>query len=247
MKAFRFALSFLTILPGGIKGKVDDKVFGASIKYFPVVGAVLGLLLAGIYLLVSIWLPQLAASVIVVVSLIILTRALHMDALADTFDGLFGGRDKEHMLAIMKDSRVGSFGVVAIVAGVALKISLLTAVPTALQIGTLIAFPVLGRWAAAIASGTQPSARANGGLGSLFAERARSWELILSSAVAFSIVGAVLWMRAVAAPIAIIAAAVFPVVYIALVKRKIEGMTGDTLGALIELTEITVLFAMALL
>lgn len=247
MKAFRFALSFLTIFPGGIKGEVDEKVFGASIKYFPVVGALLGLILAGIHLLVSTRMSQPAASVIVVISLIILTRALHIDALADTFDGLLGGRDKEHMLAIMKDSRVGSFGVATIAATFALKFSLLAAIPAALTTGSLIAFPVLGRWAAAIAASTQPSARPGGGLGSLFAEQARPWEPVLSSIIAFAIVGITLWTRPAAALLAVGTAGAFLVIYVFLIKRKIEGMTGDTLGALIELTEIAVLFAMALL
>ncbi|MHB8841728.1 MAG: adenosylcobinamide-GDP ribazoletransferase [Candidatus Aquicultor sp.] len=247
MKAFRFALSFLTILPGGIRGEVEERVFGDSIKYFAVVGAILGLLLAGVHLLIATRVAQPAASIIVVASLVALTRAFHVDALADTFDGLFGGRDKEHMLAIMKDSRVGSFGVAAIVVAFALKFSLLAATPAALTVGTLIAFPVLGRWAAAIATSTQPSARPGVGLGSLFAERARPWELILSSAIAFAIVGVALWTRPVAALAAVGIAGAFLVIYVYLVKRKIGGMTGDTLGALIELTEIAVLFAMALL
>jgi len=241
METFRLALSFLTIIPVGVEDEADSAAFGRSIKYFPLVGLVIGAVLAAVYLLVSSRIVSPAADLVVIVALIALTRAFHLDAVADTFDGLFGGRDKEHSLAIMKDSRVGSFGVAAIVAVIGLKALLLFAIAGDLKLAAIIVFPVIGRWAASYAMSTQPKAR-NEGLGALFAEGAGYAELVWASIITIVVAGIALGLLA---PAALLTAVVFAMFYAAFVKRKIDGMTGDTVGALIELTEIAVLMALA--
>lgn len=243
MQPFRLALSFLTVVPVGLSQEVSAQDFGKSIKYFPVVGLIIGLVLAALNSVISERLPELAVDMALVVMIIVITRSLHLDGLADTFDGLLGGRDKDHMLAIMKDSRVGSFGVVAIVATLGLKLLLLASVPANLKLETLVLFPVLGRWTACYAMVTQPYARSDG-LGSSFVEEAGWRELFWSSIMAFAIAIVVLKTMAV---LVVAAALVFTILYVKMVKNKIGGMTGDTLGALIELTEVAVLLTVAVI
>lgn len=241
MQAFRLALSFLTILPGGISEEIDKDVFNKSIKYFPVVGLLIGLILLAAYTLISPRLEEPALSMLIITILIIVTRALHLDGVADTFDGMLGGRDKDRILEIMKDSRVGSFGVVAIVLVIALKVAFLSTMPESIKQLSLVLMPVIGRWSAYYAILTQPRAR-NDGLGSLFIQKRGLWQLAPVSIIAFGLAGVLLKMTIVAM---ILALAAFLFSYIRLVNKKIGGMTGDTLGAIIELSEVVVLIALA--
>jgi len=244
MQAFRLALSFMTVLPVGIKGSVDEDMLGKAVKYFPLAGLIIGIILAGIDTLILPKVDKLGSSAVVVVALIVMTRALHIDGLADTFDGLLGGRDKEHSLAIMKDSRVGSFGVVAIVAVVLLKVLMLLSIAQDTRLGAIIIFPVLGRWAAAYMMTTQVYARAGGGLGASFVKGSSTSGLIVSTVLTFMVAVLVLGTAGLAA---IAAVALFTLLYIRIVKGKIGGITGDIGGAAIELNELVALFVLALL
>lgn len=244
MQAFRLALSFMTVFPAGVKDNVGEDMFGKSVKYFPLVGLLIGFILAGIDALILPKVNGLASSAVVIVALIAMTRALNIDGLADTFDGLLGGRDREHSLAIMKDSRVGSFGVVAIVAVVLLKVLMLLSVAQDMKLGAIIIFPALGRWAAAYAITTQVYARAEGGLGAFFVRGSSVMGLMVSTALTFITAVLVLGL----AGLSVIAAVVlFTLFYIRIVNRKIGGITGDTSGAAIELNELVVLIMLALL
>lgn len=243
-RAFRLALSFLTILPSGKFKEADKREFAASLKYFPLVGFILGLIVAGLYLLASLRLTQQAASAIAVVSLIVLTRALHVDGLADTLDGLLGGKDSEHIISIMKDSRVGSFGAVAVTSVTILKVVLLSSVAIKLKIGSIIMFPVIGRWAATYALTTQPYVKGKAGLGSLFMGGSGSWSFIISSLITIAITSVLLRKYAVVVMVATLA---FTILYVKFIKARIGGITGDTVGALIELTEMVALLAIAII
>jgi adenosylcobinamide-GDP ribazoletransferase len=118
MKKLISAIQFLTILPAGKVRKFDPK---GMIPFFPVVGIILGLMLA-IFdsLALKLW-PEQVVAVLDVIFLVVLTGSFHLDGLGDTADGLFGHRPKEKALAIMKDSRIGVMGLVAIVCGLAIK------------------------------------------------------------------------------------------------------------------------------
>lgn len=248
MKSFRLALSFLTIIPGGMAKPADRNLFVSSTKYFPLVGLIIGIVAATVYWIASYKLPDLASSALSVFSLVIITRALHLDGLADTFDGLLGGKDREHALSIMKDSRIGSFGAAAIVLAIMLKIVLLTSIESSLKIGAIVLFPVIGRWSATVALSTQPYAKVGPGLGSLFMDtnglnrRTIAIALIVPSAI--TIISAVITIKSLAV-IVMAAAVIFTMLFMFVVRRKIGGMTGDTIGAMIELSEITVLLAFA--
>ena len=113
MKRLLVALQFLTIIPFKIKGKVDDNDLGRSLIYFPIVGLLIGLILAGIaYFAAPI--PPLVTSALILIAWGVITGGIHLDGFADTCDGFYGNRPKEDILRIMRDSRIGTMGAVGV-------------------------------------------------------------------------------------------------------------------------------------
>lgn len=115
MKAFLIALQFLSRIHLASQDVWRDEDFGRSVLFFPLVGLIIGLLLAALYGALSFILNPLGCAVLVVAFWFYVTGGLHADGYMDTADGLFSGRSRERMLEIMKDSRVGSGGVMAFV------------------------------------------------------------------------------------------------------------------------------------
>ncbi len=244
MTGFLFALQFLTIAPVKAKGTLDHYRLGGSVAYFPVIGFLLGCLLSGVNGLLSAFLPDpFLVNTVLVVLLIVLTGALHIDGLADTFDALFSGKKREEMLLIMRDSRIGTMGVVAIVSVVLLKLALLFSLGADEKGPALILMCVLGRYSFAWNLKFFPYAREDGkakaffdGMNHKVFFTATLISLIFSVAVG-GVRGAVLFLMT----------AVFVAWIGRFVAGKIGGMTGDTLGAIGELTETFVLLFMYVL
>ena len=147
MTPFFIALQFLTRLKivNQTEWSVED--FGKSVVAFPYVGLIIGLILALLYGILSPFIPLVPLMLILVIAEFLITGGLHADGLMDTSDGLFSGRERDRKLEIMKDSRIGSFGVVAFVFVTLLKWQLLTAIPTEEFIPmALIMMPLMSRW-----------------------------------------------------------------------------------------------------
>lgn len=172
MTPFFIALQFLTRLKivNQTEWSVDD--FGKSVVAFPYVGLIIGLILALLYGILSPFIPLVPLMLIIVIAEFLITGGLHADGLMDTSDGLFSGRERERKLEIMKDSRIGSFGVVAFVFVTLLKWQLLTAIPTAEFIPmALIMMPLMSRWSLVLSIRSYPYAREQG-MGAAFANLA---------------------------------------------------------------------------
>lgn len=172
MTPFFIALQFLTRikLVNQTDWSVED--FGKSVVAFPYVGLIIGLFLAILYGILSLFIPRLPLILIIVVAEFLLTGGLHADGLMDTSDGLFSGREKERKLEIMKDSHVGSFGVVAFIFVTLLKWQLLAAIPSAEFIPmALIMMPLMSRWTMVFSIRAYPYARKEG-MGAAFANYA---------------------------------------------------------------------------
>ena len=172
MTPFFIALQFLTRLKivNQTEWSVED--FGKSVVAFPYVGLIIGLILALLYGILSPFIPLVPLMLIIVVAEFLITGGLHADGLMDTSDGLFSGRERERKLEIMKDSRIGSFGVVAFVFVTLLKWQLLTAIPTAEFIPmALIMMPLMSRWSLVLSIQSYPYARKEG-MGAAFANLA---------------------------------------------------------------------------
>lgn len=175
--------------------------------------------------------------------LIVLSRGLHLDGLADSADGLFGGTDAQHRLAIMKDSRIGTFGALALIGVVLMKVRALDLMPENARGLAFLLSPVLSRWACVVMAYAAPPARAEG-LGALFIQSVHLRELVLSSiftlAFGFLLVGLVHIVL-----LGITVALTLGVTRYC--QRRLGGVTGDTLGAVGECIETAVFCCFATL
>jgi adenosylcobinamide-GDP ribazoletransferase len=240
LDGFKLALSFLTVMPVKLKKDADSRIFGKSIAYFPLVGLIIGIVLAVIwYLLVfKVRMGKNAASIVIIITLVALTRMLHLDGLADMFDGLFGGKDSEHSLTIMKDSRVGSFGVVSVSCALLAKYAFLSSLEGSASTSTIILFPLVSRFVASLTIITQPYAREDG-LATLFSDGRKPAELIIPTIFTAVTAFVLLGINGIAA---LLVTCIIAIIILMWVKAKIGGITGDIIGGMIEISEIVFLF-----
>jgi adenosylcobinamide-GDP ribazoletransferase len=240
LRIFINLLAFLTILPLDRDERFQPEDFGRFSALYPAVGLVLGLFLFLVrYALAAPGVPDQTAVILTVTVLVIVTRGFHLDGLADTMDALLSHRSREDKLRIMKDPHQGTFGVLAILLDVLLKISLLaTLLPTPSIAWALVLFPVWGRYAATVASARCSYARAEGGLGKYMVDGAGFREFFIASVFTAALSAFAGW--------AFLLTAIFTLVwglFLSFVwNRTLGGMTGDLLGATVELTEIASLF-----
>jgi adenosylcobinamide-GDP ribazoletransferase len=230
------ALRFLTILPTpGLPPPSGDSI-ARSIAWFPLAGAIIGTLLAAIGLGVGLlWGPGVRA-VLLVIAWAIVTAGLHLDGLSDTFDAVVSWRPRERKLEIMKDSRIGAMGAIALFAVLALKAALIGAVGDGWLRAIWLA-PILGRWATVYAICMFPPAR-SGGLGHSYQSQ------VGRSSLVFSTFGMVICALALGGARGLIAAALIWLLTQTLARwwtRALGGLTGDTYGALCELAEAATL------
>ncbi len=242
------ALRFLSVLPAPGNALLFDKdetdprlIIGC--EYFPLVGLLLAIVLWLLALLFSRLLPQLALSALIVVALVILTGGLHLDGLMDTCDGLFGGRTRERKLEIMRDSRVGSFGVLGALCILLLKFALLASIPThSLPLALLLAFPA-ARWSMALALHVFPPARATG-LGAAYHHAITTKRLLITGLVALVIA---LLIGQLTGLIAWITGSLVSLVIGLFITKNIGGITGDSCGAINETVEVAILLVLVML
>jgi adenosylcobinamide-GDP ribazoletransferase len=238
---FIAAWRFLTVIPlPGRKTVTED--IGRSLVYFPVVGIIIGIILAFIAWAMSLLLPQAVFGVLVVIAMVLVTGALHLDGLADTCDGL-GGSTVEERQQIMRDSHTGSFGITGMFCILVLKVVSLITIPRGWLLPALIAFPVIGRWAMVYALTVFPYARPSG-LGKAFKERADWLSFTVATIITVLMVALLLRFAGI-----IILLLVWGVVtgIAAFCKRKFAGLTGDNYGAICEITETLVLVLIVVL
>ncbi|MFZ5631811.1 MAG: adenosylcobinamide-GDP ribazoletransferase [Bacillota bacterium] len=236
MSSFIFALQHLTRLHLWDVA-FDERRLGRSGMFFPLVGLVLGGLLIAIDKLACFLFPPAAASAVVVVGLVLLTGGLHLDGFMDTMDGFFCGRPRERMLEIMRDSRVGAFGVVGVFCLLLLKFALLTGLAGTDRFPALIMIAVFGRWAMTYAIARFPYAREEG-LGKLYSRYTGTPELAVASLTALA---AAVAAGGAGGVIIFFISALCAHLLCVYFSRILGGLTGDTYGALNEITEVLVL------
>ena len=264
VKQLLIALQFLTILPvspvrnkspkatvppmaeisngvkisdGGRKPDVKAENFGKSLVYFPIIGIFIGLLLVLILLLFN-FLPHLVTIALVLIASVVITGGIHLDGFADTCDGFYGSNSREKTLEIMRDSRIGVMGVIGIASILLLKFTLIVSIPQNILWKILILMAVFARWCQVWACYTSKYARKEG-KAKYFIEHVGKKEFLLGAF--FTITLFLLLMKKEG--IILLGLSLLPIfLFINYVKRKIGGMTGDTIGATNEIAEIAVLF-----
>ena len=238
MKGFLTALQFLTVIRISRSRKITENDLGRSMAYYPLVGFLLGLILAGGRVLLDGVLPSPTTDILVIAILVIITGALHLDGVADTVDGLAGGRDRAKILAIMKDSRIGSFAVVGLILVLMLKVFALIEIPSDVKNRAIVVMPVMGRWSTVQLAAFFPYARSGAGTARAFVRYAGPSESLIATFVAFLIViGAFL----VKGAIILVIISAFTFFFGLCFKKRIGGVTGDIMGAACELSEVMTL------
>lgn len=240
---FFTALRFLTILPVPLGSRVTTGEVGRSLSYFPLVGLLLGLMLAGLDRGLGLVLPASVVDGLLVVSLALITGAMHLDGFIDTCDGLVGGRTAQQRWEVMRDSRVGAFGVVGAFCLLLLKYLSLGAVPEPSRLESLVLMPLLGRWAAVCCICAFPYARLQG-LGTGFKQQATWPRLLLATAFALALAFGLLRLGGLALMLGV---GLIALGLAAFLCRRFSGLTGDTYGAIVEVGEVATLLLVSVI
>jgi adenosylcobinamide-GDP ribazoletransferase len=234
------AVEFLTVVRLRPWRPVPPPALARAQAFYPLVGLALGGVLALTDAALASSLPRGARAAALVAVLAVATRGLHLDGLADTFDGLLGGRDAAGRLAIMRDPRVGAFGAAAIALVLLLKWSALAELGAPLRRPGLLLFPALGRLAMVVTAAAVPYARAEG-LGAGYHAAARGAPLVMATLTALAACSLALH------PAGLVLAAVAAGVALgvgAWARALLGGATGDVYGATCELAETVVLLTL---
>jgi adenosylcobinamide-GDP ribazoletransferase len=241
MGSLILALRFLTVIPVPGRESTGPSALGRAAWWFPVVGLMLGSALAVAALAADALFPPLVAAALLVTGWKAATGGIHLDGLADSLDGL-AGRDAARRLAIMRDSRIGVFGAAGLVLLCLLAVTALASLSTSVRLRVLVLAPGIGRVAPLLAGAWLAPATPGQGLGATFAAGLSRWagpaHVVAAGALAAWLLG--IWGAAIAAvawSVALLAAGV--------VARRLGGLTGDVLGAVVEVAELGTLLGAA--
>jgi adenosylcobinamide-GDP ribazoletransferase len=236
--AFFTAIRFLTIVPLRWQCDKDGELFQRSVFYFPVVGMLIGCAGGALTLAVNHIVPHSVSAFLLILFLSAISGFLHLDGLADSADGLLSARPTEESLRIMKDSRTGAMGVVALVVVLLGKYAALSAMLPEILVVAALSMPLAGRSAILITMALQPYARAEGGIGGMFySSKARYAAL---SAAVFLVACTLIFSNIRVTAVVCIMTAITVIAFSFFCRTRIGGVTGDTLGAACELTEMSV-------
>jgi len=240
LHGFITALQFLTIFRVRKEHEVDENDLARSMVYFPFVGFIIGLLL--VYAdKALLWIfPDTVSNLFLLLLSVVITRALHIDGLADSIDGIMGGRDQESRLAIMRDSRIGTAGVLAIVFVLLIKYACLNTLFHDYKTAALLTAPAFSRWSQMLMMFQAGYGREDG-MGKAFVGHVRLGGLIAASVITVGLSGFVIYqydtrtaVLAVGIPLAV---GLVTFCWRWFVVRKVGGVTGDSVGAISEMNE----------
>ncbi len=230
----RLAFQFYSRIPMG-KTEYSEENLTKAFRYFPLVGAVVGAAGGLIVYLASFLFPISVGVIFGMIVMVITTGGLHEDGLADFFDGFGGGQTKERILAIMKDSMIGTYGVISLVLLFLLKFTLYTSIDTFEIVSVIVAAHTSSRFMSIVMINTSTYARKENSK-SMHTSHKNDWQTIL---IAFMI--AVLPFFFLPWQIDMVAITAYILIYLGIkkfIERKIGGFTGDVLGALQQFCEV---------
>ena len=241
LSAFLDALSFLTIIPvPSFKGDGSPaQRMGRAVTWFPLVGGFIGWAGGIVVFLAASWWTLPVAALLGVGAMALLTGGLHLDGFADTVDG-FGARGgREEILRVMRDSRIGTFGAIGLFLLLGLKWALIQSIPSDQWIPALVVSCALGRWAMAISSYTTPYVPGREGLGRLVTDQKSTGSMVRATilAVAILLAGTGHWSGLLVMGVAGLVGWALNSLFLI----RLGGITGDTLGAVNEVVELSVL------
>ncbi|MBC1626861.1 adenosylcobinamide-GDP ribazoletransferase [Listeria welshimeri] len=243
MKTLILLIQFFTRIPIPIAINMEEVNLKKGSALLPFVGLIIGAWNWLVFTLVALVMPLPVAIIAGLFAEIIITGGFHVDALADTADGLFSSRKKEQMLEIMKDSRVGANGVIAICFYFLFYGALFLSVSSAYEIGWLFfVLPIVAKGVTMLLFAKMTYAGSNEGLGSIFLE-VPWWPIAISQLFVLFILGLVFSYIGLLAYAGVI---LFTIIYRTFVYKRIGGMNGDTLGAGGQMGQLVCLFCLVL-
>jgi len=258
MKVLRdlsLAIRFLTIFPiatfplsNNINQDEEENLeenFANSMAFFPLVGMLIGVFLV-ILRRIFYYFPvsPLVSDTLILIVWIWLSGGLHLDGFTDSVDGFLGGHNKEEILNIMKDSTTGAKGVVALVSLLLLKFVLLVEMPLSLKDATLFFTPAIGRWSMVIAAFLGKPARLKDSMGKLFMDYV-SWREVIFASLTLAVIG-ILLFKLYFLPLLIVGIGIVLLI-LKYCQKKIGGISGDILGAINEIVEVSILLTFYIL
>ena len=241
MGSLILAIRFLTIVPVPGREAAGPLALGRAAWWFPVVGLLLGIGLATVGRAVDALFPPLVAAALLLAGWKVATGGIHLDGVADCLDGL-AGRDPERRLAIMRDSRIGVFGAAGLILLCLLTVAALAAFAASLRLRVLVLAPVIGRVAPLLAGAWLAPAMPGQGLGAAFAaglSRGAGPAHVVASGVLAA------WLLGIGGVVVAAAAWSLALLAAAFVARRLGGLTGDVLGAVVEVAELGTLLGAA--
>lgn len=231
-KGFLILISFFTRIPVGNKIEYDEDSYVKSLCLYSLMGAVIGLFLAIVYLIFNnIYIP-LIKGLILTIGYIIITGGIHLDGTADTSDGIYSGRTGERIFEIMSDSHIGTFGVLSLIIVVFSQIILFSYA----NIYTVFMMPVVGRLSVIITSWNKKYAKNTKGMGTLFIESIDKNVVIINILIVLLFI--ILIPYKLVYLTSIFATLMVSYFVSCKIEDKIGGMTGDTCGFILEISQI---------
>ncbi len=238
--SFLAAVQLLTSIPLRIKRELTAKQLGQATAWFPLVGLGIGGILAGLNWVINLILPPSVTNVLLIIALVIITGAMHLDGLSDTCDGIAGHKTVEERWKVMHDSRVGAFGVVGIVLILLAQYVALSNMPAGKMTPVLLFMPVVSRWAMVYAIFAYPYARPTG-LGKAYKEATGWVQLTVATVIMLGIAGGLYPLFNVGGFLLFGGVLIITTALAFYFKYKFAGLTGDTYGAINEIAQVMAL------
>jgi adenosylcobinamide-GDP ribazoletransferase len=247
VRTFLVAVQFLTRVPvpGGDQPTSRDTL-ARAVVFFPLVGACVGAITAAVMSVAALIWPAWLAALVALAVEARLTGAFHEDAVADFFDAFGGGFTRARVLEILKDSRIGSFGAVALALGLLLRSSAMAALPAgSARVAVIVAAAALGRQAILVAMALVPPVSDRASLARDVAARTGAGTVALGAALALPAVLGLALLQPLHFALALAIAAAATIWFLRVVVRTLGGITGDCLGCLCYLVQVIVLLVAA--
>ncbi len=235
LRLFLIAIQFLTRLPVPPQLLVSEETLSKATRFFPLVGVMVGAGTAFTFWLLRHLLPHSAAALCAIIFAALITNGFHEDGLADTFDGFGGGWTKEQAMEIMRDSRLGTYGALALVFLILGKYSFLSSLEPGQVWRWLIVAHTASRWTVLPLCAWLPYARAEG-QGKLVAKKIGGADIIIGSMTLFICILLLTWQAALVASLVTGLVVFLSGLYF---RARLSGLTGDCLGATNQLTEVS--------
>lgn len=241
IKSFILMITFLTRIPIPMKFEFNSDDFVKGFAYFPMIGGIIGLVLMIPFLAIDYLKPSVFAFLIIILYLIVV-GGLHLDGVCDVFDGVFSARNKDKMLVIMEDSRVGAFGVVGLVLYfLGIFVGLFEVVQMELGMWYILLMPVVGRTMALVGAGFSTYAKKEG-LGKSLIDGTKP--IVSSSLIVVLCVSAYLINMTVLISVVITTLVVILIIW--RLHKILGGITGDVIGLIIEVSQVVFLLSLTI-